>query len=196
MKAHFGLKLAITIGALILVAAHLIWPSLTIDAITLGLLIVAVLPWLSAIIESAKFPGGWEIKFRDIQAAGQKVVASSPAAFKAELTPRPSYLEVAETDSNLALVGLRIEIEKRLRALAEKYQVKDNRSVMRVFDELRRQGVFNESSLSGLQELVMAGNQAAHGARVEANVANWAFDYGPKILATLDAKLENLSSAT
>ena len=45
--------------------------ALTIDAISLGLLIVALLPWASSLIESAKFPGGWEIKFRDLKKASR-----------------------------------------------------------------------------------------------------------------------------
>lgn len=61
---------------------------------------------------------------------------------------------------------------------------------MQLFHELRNQGVLNGTSMSGLQEIVMAGNQAAHGARVEPAVAEWAFDYGPRILAALDIKLK------
>jgi hypothetical protein len=40
---------------------------LNIDAITLGLLVVAVLPWFSDLLQSAKFPGGWEVNFREIK---------------------------------------------------------------------------------------------------------------------------------
>ena len=36
----------------------------------------------------------------------------------------------------------------------------------------------------------MAGNNAAHGARVEASVAQWAIDYGPRVLAVLDDLLK------
>lgn len=77
MREHFWVKLIISIIALSLIAGRLIWPHINIDAIILGLLIVAILPWLTSLIESAKFPGGWEVKFRDIQAAGQKITAES-----------------------------------------------------------------------------------------------------------------------
>ncbi len=63
----FSLYWFIPLGALVIIAARIIWPSLLIDAITLGLLIVVILPWLSKLIESAKFPGGWELTFRRIQ---------------------------------------------------------------------------------------------------------------------------------
>lgn len=191
MKQHFWLKLTISIIGLGLIAARLIWPHINIDAIILGLLAVAILPWLSSLIESAKFPGGWEVKFRDVQAAGQKVTAESPASEMKALDRPAPYLSVSEQDPNLALVGLRIQIEERLRALAERYDVKEHRSLLRLFQELRNQGVLNDASMSGLQEIVMAGNQAAHGAKVEPAVAQWAFTYGPQILAALDSKLDS-----
>jgi hypothetical protein len=128
------------------------------------------------------------VKFRDVEAAGQKIMASSEVT-EAPFTT-PSYLEVSDQDPNLALVGLRIEIEKRLRALAEKHQIPSQRSLIRLFDELRKRNILNDAYMSGLQELVMAGNQAAHGAEVEHRVAEWAFDYGPVILTALDERLK------
>jgi hypothetical protein len=50
---------------------------------------------------------------------------------------------------------------------------------MYLIGDLRKRGVLNDSSISGLQELVMAGNQAAHGAEVDRSAATWAIDYGP-----------------
>lgn len=39
------------------------------DWTTLGLLIVAVLPWTYTLIDSAELPGGWKVRFRQLQAA-------------------------------------------------------------------------------------------------------------------------------
>jgi hypothetical protein len=189
MAEHIWLKLGISAGALSVIIARLIWPDLKVDVITLGLIIVALLPWLSAIIESAKFPDGWEVKFRSLQSAAQKVISEAPAAVAPDMPPRPAYLEIIERDPNLALVGLRVEIEKRLRALGEAAGIKEERSLMRLLQRLREEGILLDASLSGLQEVVMAGNQAAHGAKVEPNVTSWAADYGPQLLATLDAHL-------
>jgi len=52
----------------VFIVVRIIWPKLQIDAITIGLLAVAFLPWLSTLIESAKLPGGYEITFRRIEA--------------------------------------------------------------------------------------------------------------------------------
>lgn len=185
------LKWIVTVGAIILAIVHFIRPDLTIDPVTLGLLIVAVLPWLSSLFKSLELPGGWKIEFQDVRAAGEKITGANPPPETERPTPRPAYLEIAGRDPNLALVGLGIEIERRLRALAERYNIDAQRaSMMRLFQELKRQGVLNDPSVSGLHELIAARNQAAHGARVEPEVALWAFEVGPDILAVLDAKLE------
>lgn len=189
---HLGIKIAISGGALAVIGARLLWPELRLDGVTLGLIAVGILPWLSALIKSAELPGGWKIEFQEVQAAGAKVTRASPPPLPSADIPRPSYLDISDRDPNLALVGLRIEIEKRLRALGEKYDLRENRSIIRMFGELRQRGILNDPSVSGLQELVMAGNQAAHGAEVDPRAAAWAIDYGPQILAVLDARLANL----
>lgn len=57
------LRIAITAGALALVAAHMAWPNARLDPTALGLLALAVFPWISRLLESAKLPGGVELKF-------------------------------------------------------------------------------------------------------------------------------------
>src|SRR5207249_5231206 len=71
------IKFFISGAAIALIGAHAAWPNLKVDAITLGLFIVAVLPWLSTVVESAEFPGGWKIKFRDLEAAARKVTKAA-----------------------------------------------------------------------------------------------------------------------
>jgi hypothetical protein len=62
----------ITAGALVLLSVKL-WlqtldPSLKLDdALSVGLVIVAVLPWISELLAGAKLPGGVEVIFRDIK---------------------------------------------------------------------------------------------------------------------------------
>ena len=191
-----ALKIAISLVALAILGGHVIWPSLTIDAISLGLLIVALLPWASSLIESAKFPGGWEIKFRDLKKASDKIESAQDAWFKKEgvevLEPK-EWVNDAQVliaaDANLALVALRIEIEKRLRALAARHGIKDSMPLTRLFRELYRREILTESVFGSLEEIVNAGNRAAHGASVEPSVQQWALDSGAQIIAALDAVL-------
>ena len=63
--------LAVTITAVGLgfAAARLRWPNLKIDAITIGFLVFATLPWLPMILKSAELPGGWKLQFREPEPA-------------------------------------------------------------------------------------------------------------------------------
>lgn len=183
------LRTGISIIAVSLLIGHLLWPQLKVDAISLGLLIVALLPWFSSLIESAKFPGGWEIKFRDIQAAGDKI--AQIASITEASAVKPILSEAYERDPNLALVAFRIEIEKRLRLLAELENISPHMPVTKILHSLQDKEVLRQSVFSGLQEIVMAGNQAAHGARVEPAIADWVVSFGPHILGALDDILED-----
>lgn len=62
-----SLQYGITVVALFVALAHLIWPSLTIDAITVTLLFIALVPWLTPLFKSLEFPGGWKIEFQDFE---------------------------------------------------------------------------------------------------------------------------------
>jgi len=180
-----SLKIGITTISILLILVRLIWPNINIDSITLGLLVVAVLPWLSVLIESAEFPGGWKVKFRNIKDAGDKITGDEPLPSE-QPKPEASYLDIANIDPNLALVGLRIEIEKRLRILGDCFNVPPNKPLTHILLDLQLDNVLTYDVRDGLVELIRAGNSAAHGAKVEQDVANWAIDSGRNILAHLD----------
>ena len=183
------MKIGITLVAVILVVVRLIWPNLKIDSITIGLLILGILPWLAPLIQSVKLPGGIKITLRDVQEAAQKAAQTTDTPEQMVVSESPSLFEVADLDSNLALVYLRIEIEKRLRTLAQNANLNSMGSLSRLFRDLQKGGVVDDVVFSGLQELIMAGNQAAHGAEVEPSVADSILEYGPRIINALDRSI-------
>jgi hypothetical protein len=65
------ISVAVTVVAVAAIAAHLVWPRLKIDFITVTLLAIASLPWLRGIVSSVDLPGGASIKL----AARQRAVA-------------------------------------------------------------------------------------------------------------------------
>lgn len=195
VSALTWLKVTISGIACFLLPVRIFWPELKVDSVTLGLLVVGVLPWLSNLIESAKFPGGWEVKFRDLEVAGREITKTVSTATLAPTTappdePSPSYLKIASDDPNLALVGLRIEIETRLRELAEINGISGNLPLSRMLRELRPHNVIIQEIEKALYQLIQAGNRAAHGARVDRDASSWAIDSGPEILAVLDRIVE------
>ena len=188
---NLWVKLGISGVAAILIAARMYWPAVKIDTITIGLFLVALIPWLTSIVESFKAPGGWEVKLRDVSEAGRKITDAAPDAAPTVTSDEDhSFLAVAEQDPNLALVGLRIEIEKRLRRLAESADIPVRQPLYKLLRELQKRELLNQSALKGLQYIVEAGNQAAHGATVEPALSEWAFSNASAVLSALDNMLE------
>jgi hypothetical protein len=52
---------------MIVAAVHLLWPAVRIDAITVGLLVLAVVPWLGPLFKSIQLPGGWKVEFQELK---------------------------------------------------------------------------------------------------------------------------------
>lgn len=66
------IKLLISLCALGVLFIRIIVPTLNIDSIALGLLVVAALPWFADLLDSAEFPGGWKIAFKDLEQQQQE----------------------------------------------------------------------------------------------------------------------------
>ena len=187
-------KIAISTSCSLLAVGHLIWPNVQIDMATIILLLVAVLPWLAGVVRSVQLPGGFKIELQDVKTATEKVTSGKIARSALPLAPigREENLEflrqVAQTDPNLALVGLRIEIERRLARLAADLGLPaTRRSAGALLRDLITQERIDRETASGLNDLIALGNQAAHGAEVTANAAAWALDDGPLVLELLDS---------
>jgi hypothetical protein len=176
--------------AVLLGAAHIIWPHVSVDGITLGLFAIAVLPWLSSLFKSIELPGGLKVEYQELVKA--KEIAERAGLLKdaAPTAAQYSFLAVSDQDPNLALAGLRIEIERRLRQLATatggEPRVGGSGGLMH---ELRGRGVLTEEQFGALRGLTGLLNSAVHGAVVTPRAASWAIDFGPQLLAELDARL-------
>ncbi len=188
--------------ALGLAVGHVVFPSLAIDAITVSLLLMAVLPWAIPFVKSLELPGGFKIETRDVQSATEKIMHSEvtgtidaklagPEAHLAGVVGKLSDIEllsrIAEFNPNLALVGIRIDIERRLVALAEANEIPTNRRPLaRILRDLRAREVVPGSIASGLTELVELGNRAAHGVEVSEDAAQWVLKSAPQIISQLE----------
>ncbi|WP_133850073.1 hypothetical protein [Labedaea rhizosphaerae] len=65
-KRQWG-GVAVTTVAVAAAVAHVVWPNLEIDTITVVLLVVALLPWLGHLLDSIEMPGGWKVKYRSLE---------------------------------------------------------------------------------------------------------------------------------
>jgi hypothetical protein len=94
------LQIAISLVALVIGLVHVVWPTLTIDAITVILILIAILPWLGPIFKSVELPGGVKVEFQDLEKTTEKaervglLAPTSPAA----PGPQYSFQQVASID--------------------------------------------------------------------------------------------------
>src|SRR5207247_11447021 len=134
------------------------------------------------IFESISFPGGGGVKYRDLVRVEREAVAVGLL----EPAPAPDalYAAIVQEDPNLALAGLRIEIEKRLRAIAREREIDaERKGVGQLMTELARVGALSEKEASVLRELNALLNQAVHGARVDQEAVDWAMNVGHRLVS-------------
>jgi hypothetical protein len=186
------LRQVVSLGALLLAFAHIIWPQLAIDAIALALIVIAILPWLAPLVKSLELPGGWKVEFQELQKAASRaetagLLSSEPSQKEAAF----SFQSIANRDPNLALAGLRIEIEKRLSQLAEIHGLNSRRpmGVGQALRALAQAEVLTNEERSILSDMVNMLNSAVHGAEVDSRAAAWAIDIGPRLLTSLDERV-------
>jgi hypothetical protein len=148
---------------------------------------------LAPLLKSIEIPG-LKIELRELEKVGQDaeavgLIAQPRTAEEAQ----PTYISVAKSDPNLALAGLRIEIERRLIAMAKatgKHVERESAGQLMRF--LHNEKLLSDPEYSTLQELLVLLNRAVHGAYVDSNTAQWAIDVGPKIIAALDERLDKM----
>ena len=154
----------------------------------LGLLVFAGLPWLIPLarfsswpIKSMKLPGGVEFEFSELKQIGEEA-ASAGLLKPAEDTY--SFQTIYDQDPNLAVAGLRIELEKRLREIGKIAGIDVNRTgIGQLVRALDRNGALDRSEVSVIADLMPTLNKAVHADDLDARAFDWAMDVGPQLLA-------------
>ncbi len=189
-----AIQIIITIFAVGVAIIHAWFPSVKIDAITVTLIAIAVIPWLGALFKSVELPGGVKVEYKDLERVAKKVEESGLINPGELLKPMQkhvySFQSVSGEDPNLALTGLRIEIESRLKNLAEKSEIKfKGQGVNTLTKSLQKSGVLTHEEAEAIRDLLPLLNQAAHGADVEDSAFGWAMDFGPRVLGALEDRI-------
>ncbi|PSR51886.1 hypothetical protein AHMF7605_28660 [Adhaeribacter arboris] len=198
MQTRKKIKIVVTSLAVVLAATHILFPKISIDLITVFLLALAIVPWLESLFKSVELPGGLKLEFQDLQKI--ETDAKKIGLLKedvgnqdidVEVHDRKLFVEIAEQNQDLALLSLRIEIEKSLRGIAEKYGIATSRfSIINLLKELASRGIITQDENSVLKNMVKTLNQAAHGVEYDQRNAKWVIEVGPKIIEALQSKVE------
>jgi len=105
-------SVGVTTVAIAAVVAHLVWPDLKIDFVTVTLLAVACLPWMRGIVSSVDLPGGTSIKLAARQRAVAREQQETIDAVRVVATADRTVLP----DEKLAMIYKLAEDYERLRA--------------------------------------------------------------------------------
>lgn len=193
VNSKLAIQLSISAFALVCAGAHLLLPEFSFDGMAITLLVLAASPWLLRLLKSVELPGGFKVEFRDLQETERR---AENVGLLDEI-PDPATLQdysfqvVAREDPNLALAGLRIEIEKRLVRLSQRTENGTTKmGVGKLLRLLNARELLTREESSVLADMMGLLNSAAHGARVDVKSAEWALDVGPRLLATLDKRID------
>ncbi len=63
------IQIVITFCAIAVALLHALFPSIQIDAITVTLIGIAVIPWLGTLFKSVELPGGVKIEYHELEKA-------------------------------------------------------------------------------------------------------------------------------
>lgn len=182
----------------------LIWPLLILYAIYI------IRPYLDDVLprlKNAKIPGGFSIDLsediREVKELSHEIPRSIPPAGKENLKrldkdevntrmislglePSPSglntekYRDLAKEDPNLALAGLRIELETLGRNIAKgfKVDIKSQRSATDIYKKLYDEGALTRDQYELIRKVLKVSNSAVHGAMISTEEALDVIDVG------------------
>jgi uncharacterized protein YecT (DUF1311 family) len=192
------IKFIISMAAALVAIAHLIFPKVNIDIITVVLIAIAIVPWLEPLFKSVELPGGVKFEFQDLEKIKEEakkvglITTETVSTVSIEGKGKYYFVEIAEKNQALALVSLRIEIEKRLREIAAKYSIDtDKYSVIRLIDALENKNIFTIQETTVLKDMISTLNHAAHGVEYDQRNAEWVIENGPVIIDSLENRIEN-----
>ncbi|HBG3383052.1 TPA: hypothetical protein KQB18_004290, partial [Clostridioides difficile] len=129
-KSKVALSIIITALFVTLAILHVVFPKASIDSTFIILIIFALMPWLIPYIKTLEISGIGKVELidRETQVRMQENIQNLnlEAVEVDNLTAQRidgSLDDIVQGDPKLALVSLRIELEKTLRAIAEKNNV-------------------------------------------------------------------------
>ncbi len=196
MTTKQTLKIIITSVAILVAVAHVVFPAAKIDIITVALIAMSIIPWVEPLFKSVGLPGGLTFQFQDlekIEVDAKKaglITTDNSNNESVTILPKYDFIEIAEKDKSLALMSLRIEIEKKLRQLATVNKIDTGHySATRLIDMLEQKNILTANENNVLKNILPILNKAAHAVEYDERAATWVIENGPSIISNLEKKI-------
>ena len=189
--------LIVAIG-IILIIVHGFWSELfKIDAYTILILFVLSLPFTAQYLKKAKIMGA-EFEFKNEIIETKKLVQQSVEKAKEEkssgktktLSFRTFELstvrDLLNSDHVLALAALRIEIERKLRLVADilEVPVNDKLAISKLIDVIKEKKMLSSEQTTALKKIFNMCNKAIHGFTVSEENAEKIIDLAEELNET------------
>lgn len=197
MTTKQTLKIIITSVAILVAVAHVVFPAAKIDIITVAMIAMSIIPWVEPLFKSVGLPGGITFQFQDLEKiktdakkAGLITTGNNNDNESFTILPKYDFIEIAEKNKSLALMSLRIEIEKKLRLIATANKIDTGYySAARLIDMLEQKNILTANENSVLKNMLSVLNKAAHAVEYDERVADWVIENGPSIISNLEKKI-------
>ncbi len=196
------------IGALVaavLLVVYMVAPSPPrIDAITITLLVLILLsPYLSLIkrIRIGEFEAEIDrTQIDKVEEAVRSVKTDEKVGMFRHTALEDQLLQLSETDPALALAKLRIEIEQRLRSIADaslkslqQKQVLSRLGIRQLSRILLKEETLDRKAFDAIEATIDVLNKAVHGIRIESNQAIRVVDTALTLLHYLDSLIGSIA---
>jgi hypothetical protein len=188
------IKIIVSSVAALIAILHIANPNIAIDTITISLFLIAIIPWFIPYLDTVELPCGIIIGLKDTDKVSKQVKEAGLVSDTPNDSNEFCFQQIASRDPNLALAGLKIEIEKKLVLMADSKL----RGTGRIFTNLgsltttlARNNILTSKELEAINGLNDLLNRAVHGAEVHPDAADRALELGVTILKSLDEKIDN-----
>ncbi|KAB2934594.1 MAG: hypothetical protein F9K24_02125 [Leptonema illini] len=186
---RYGILFFISLHGYFLIVMHYFFQKDVSYAAVIAIAI-AVAPWILTIIRRLELPQGWAVEFRveeELREIQERAIKSGLVKENQKTGASYSFQTVLDTDHRLALAGLRIEIESRLRKIADSYGINTNhKGVGHLIRDLSNKGSITEEQIAVIRDLLGLLNRAIHADDIDLTSAQWAANEGAALLNGLD----------
>lgn len=173
-----------------LIIVHGFWSNMfKVDLISISILFILSIPFVAQFLRKAKFPGA-EFEFKDEIRETQKLVqlsvekakeaenAGEAKILQFETFKLSSIRELLDSDPVLALAALRIEIERKLKLVANCLEIpnKERYSISKMLEAIKRKEFLSYDQISALQNIIKMCNEAIHGSLISKKEATEIID--------------------
>ncbi|MBP7823206.1 hypothetical protein KA050_02530 [Candidatus Gracilibacteria bacterium] len=167
MSKKTTIKIVITVVGLAVAISHVIWPDIKIDAITVTLIAISIIPWLEPLFKSIELPGGTKLEFKEqLEKVEEKAQEIGIDSIEKSTSPEfDSLLSQIDESPEQAFREFRVELEKSLRNLLVRKDIPlpNHPSIRSMADLLFRKEIITQKERAVLFDILPLLNKAIHG---------------------------------